>query len=190
MKKLLIIFLFNGTIVFCQNSPKWSYYERVDYCLKKSKGTHLPQPTCLIGTSLPSFSAKTIDGTIINKDYFKGKITIINFWFSTCSPCIAEIPGFNIVMEKYGKEKVNYLGITTDSENDTKETIEETNWKFEQISNAKKLITETFKMYWGYPTTFIVDKNGVIIHAFSGGSMGQHAIEKIQNDITPFLIKE
>jgi len=149
----------------------------------------MPQPTCIIGYTLPIFSAKTVDGTTINNNYFKDKITIINFWFSSCSPCMAEIPGFNIIMEQYGTENFNYLGITSDTKKQTLETIEKFKWKFEQISDAKKLITETFRISWGYPTTFVVDKNGKIIQAFSGGSMGQHAIDKIQKDVTPFLIK-
>ncbi len=147
------------------------------------------KPLCLVGYQMPEFQAQTIFGKSIDINYFKGKITILNFWFSGCAPCIAEIPGFNKIVEKYGKEKINYLGICLDQVQDIETFLQEHKWRFEQIANGADIVRNVFKMEWGFPTTFIVDTNAIIIDAFSGGRIDSLAIEELVDRIEPIIGK-
>ena len=113
MKIIYIILLVMPTMVNGQKSI--SYKEGLDNCqriIEESKRIRpdtfiFSVPDCLIGAKIPEFSATTIDGKEISADYFSGKITILNFWFLSCPPCLAETPGFNKVIVKFGHEKLN-----------------------------------------------------------------------------------
>lgn len=122
---------------------------------------------CIVGSAFPDFTAQAISGRTIDSVYFKGKVTLVNFWFTTCPPCVSEIPDFNHIVEELGNEQVNYVAIGKDSEHDILEFLETHPWQFEHIA-GRKIIDEVFKIKWGYPTTFIVDKQGIIVEAFGG----------------------
>ena len=51
------------------------------------------------------------------------------------------------------------------------------------------LVKDIFKIEWGFPSTFIVDINAIIIDAFSGGRMGSLAIEDLVSRIEPRIEK-
>jgi hypothetical protein len=51
------------------------------------------------------------------------------------------------------------------------------------------LVKDIFKIEWGFPSTFIVDTNAIIIDAFSGGRMDSLAIEELVNRIEPIIEK-
>ena len=181
-------------MVSCNPPTSPSYEIGLKLCNQKAQDRQaeletffFQSPDCLIGHLLPEINQKTIAGKQINYGYFEDKISIINFWFSDCAPCIAEIPGLNIIKKKFGTKHVNYLAIGRDSKDDIIQILKQTPWNFDQIEDGNKLIEETFKLKWGYPTTFIVNKKLEIIHAFSGGSTGEDAIQKIQDEIIPII---
>ncbi|WP_185153362.1 TlpA family protein disulfide reductase [Fulvivirga lutimaris] len=180
-------------LLACQSNNTPSYEEGIAQCWKEMVSIEdlenfIPlTPDCITGHLLPVINETSIGGTPINQEYFKGKITIMNFWFSACAPCMAEIPGFNEIKMKYGTERVNYLAIGRDAKEDIIKVLQYTPWQFDQIADADKLIKDTFKLRWGYPTTFIINEQLEIIHAFSGGSTGEDAFQRIQDQITPIL---
>ena len=55
----------------------------------------------LEGCLLPDFIAETIDGEILNSADLRGKVLVLNFWFTSCPPCIAELPGLNRLVDEY-----------------------------------------------------------------------------------------
>lgn len=144
---------------------------------------------CVFNTKVPAFEAKTLEGRNIDIKYFKGKTTILNFWFTTCSPCIAEIPGFNALVEKYGKEKFNYLAIGRDTPSDIEEFLQKHPWDFDIIPAGEAIIQETFKTMWGYPTTMVLDKNGIIVGGFFGGKTDSTAVQQVQDKVEAILAK-
>ena len=64
---------------------------------------------------LPSFNLKTLLGEYFTSEKLKGKPTMINFWFTTCPPCIAEMPVLNKIAEKY-KNEINFIAITYETQ--------------------------------------------------------------------------
>lgn len=169
-----------------------SYEEGLRYCmnLKKEGANFLSTNDCLVGSRLPKFEIESIDGKLINNAMLLGKVSVINFWFTTCPPCVAEIPGFNNIVKQYGVDKVNYISIARNSTADISAFLEDHPWAFTHISNDKNIVREVFDIQFGYPTTFIVDKEGVIVKSFSGGAMGDMAVTAIQEKILPILEKE
>lgn len=191
---ILIFFLASS----CHRAKTLTYENGLENCnqilkeRQKSSQNELlfEPPDCLIGAQIPEFEATTIDGAKINRASLMGKVTILNFWFTTCAPCVAEIPGLNAIANKFGTEKVNYIAIGRDRAQDVKDFLAETPWKFEQIADGNAIIMDVFKIRWGYPTTFLLNKNAEIILAFSGGKSDSTAVAEVQNKLVPAIEKE
>ncbi|WP_317249680.1 TlpA family protein disulfide reductase [Aquimarina acroporae] len=139
---------------------------------------------------MPDFKVQTIDGKTITNKMLQGKMSIINFWFTTCPPCVAEIPGFNEIVAKYGTDKVNFISIGKNSKTEIEQFLEKHPWDFLHISNEEGIVQNIFKIQLGYPTTYIINKEGVIIKSFSGGAIGEEATAMIKEKVIPLLEKE
>ncbi|WP_299443209.1 TlpA disulfide reductase family protein [uncultured Aquimarina sp.] len=170
-----------------------SYEIGIQNCIKVKKDNpkdFFATTNCLIGSRLPNFKTQTIDGKIIDDQMLKGKVCVINFWFTTCRPCVAEIPGFNEIVKKYGTEKVNFISVGRNKKTEIEKFLKKHPWDFSHIANEDGIIEKKFKIQFGYPTTYIVNKNGVIIKSFSGGAIGEQATNMIKEKIIPVLEKE
>lgn len=193
MKIIYIILLVMPTMVNCQKSI--SYKEGLDNCqriIEENKRTNpdtfiYTGPDCLIGAKVPEFLATTIDGKEISEIYFIGKITILNFWFLTCPPCLAETPGFNKVIDKFGHEKLNYLAISRDNEKDIRHYLENNFWGFSQIASGMDITLNVFNVRWGFPTTFVINEDAVIIAAFSGGRSDESAAKELEDELSGII---
>jgi len=175
-----------------------TYEEGLENCnrIQKEKEKDNPNafslgdPDCVVGSQIPEFEASTMEGKKINRELLKGKISIVNFWFTSCPPCVAEIPGLNSIVERYGGTKINYIAIGRDNSQDIKDFLTENPWKFEHIPNGNEIMQNNFKLRWGFPTTFLLNKNAEVILAFSGGKSDSTAVEEIQNKLIPIIEKE
>jgi thiol-disulfide isomerase/thioredoxin len=152
----------------------------------EATGEHkMLRATCLTGASLPDFTATTMDGKTIDKDYFKGKVTLINFWMKTCGPCIAEIPGLNKIKERFAGQPINFLAVGRCNEEDAEVFLQQHPWNFDQVKNGLDLIEGVFQFRWGYPVTMLINKEGEIVMCFNGGVTGPGAEQLIQNKLIP-----
>jgi len=194
---ILIIALF--VVVGCKQKEseskelKDSYEVGIQNCIKIKKenpSNFLATQDCMIGSRLPNFKTETIDGKTIDTEMLKGKVSVINFWFTTCRPCVAEIPGFNEIVETYGADKVNFISIGKNKKEEIEKFLEKHPWTFSHISNVDDIITKKFKIQFGYPTIYIVNKKGIIVTSFSGGAVGEQAKAVIKDKIMPILDKE
>jgi len=147
-------------------------------------------PDCVAGSTIPEFESTSIEDKQISHETLKGKISIINFWFIACAPCVAEIPGFNAIVEKFGEEQINYIAIGRDNTSDIQTFLQKHPWQFEHIANAENIIANDFKIRWGFPTTFLLNKEGEIVLAFSGGKSDATAVQEIQDKLIPIIEKE
>ena len=101
----------------------------------------------------------TLDNEKINIDSLKGKPTLINFWFTTCKPCIDEMPILNAIKDQL-KDNVNFIAITFEPTEKTRAFLKKNKFNFTQIANAKKF-TESLNMS-AFPKNIFLDKNGIV----------------------------
>ena len=64
--------------------------------------TETRSETCY-GYDLPIITAEGIQETTVDPTSF-GKVTVINFWYTACGPCVAELPYFDAVANEYADE--------------------------------------------------------------------------------------
>lgn len=181
-------------LLFCLiqcNGQQNDYKTGIDLCMNEMESSGkgmMPPPICMKGHTLPSFELETIEGEIISNETIKGKPTVLNFWFIGCPPCEAEIPGFQKLVEEYEKQGVIFIAVGRNDKKYLDDFFAENPWNFKHVNDPEsQILLNTFNMFWGYPTTFVVDKNGVIQEAFSGGPSDASAPEVIVQKLTPVL---
>lgn len=122
----------------------------------------------LVGSQLPKFSGRCLDDTEINKTYFEGKVSILNFWFIGCKPCEDEIPFLNQLVEKYRAGDINFLAIGLNSPHDIEEYLLIKPFNFNHFESGENIIQDVFKIDWGFPATFVVNREMKIVHIAQG----------------------
>ncbi|WP_025141402.1 TlpA family protein disulfide reductase [Pedobacter jeongneungensis] len=148
---LIILFSIFALPVLAQDAPvKWATQE-----------TFFED---LAGKDLPAFSGLTIDKKPFTNFDLKNQVTVINFWFEKCPPCIAEMPELNKLLSKYGKNGVRFIGITHDSPASAKRFQKRNGYKYKIVSLSKDEIRR-LNINHGFPSNILVGKDGKIIYA-------------------------
>jgi peroxiredoxin len=180
MRKVMIIlsFVFGTQVSFAQKTFS-ECYDTLHWKLTHSRAApdmnvFTQWNDCIKGKEMPLLSLKTISGEKIETKDLKGKVIVINLWFTTCHPCIAELPALNKLVKEYKDKNVVFLGLSTD----TKEILDRDffpNYKcdFKIIPAAGDIVEKIG--HTGFPTTYIIDAKGKIIDAWIGGSIGKEA---------------
>jgi cytochrome c biogenesis protein CcmG, thiol:disulfide interchange protein DsbE len=140
----------------------------IKFSFKDSKGTvqiMLDKAYALKGQYFPDFNAKDILGKSYSLKDFKGKPTLVNFWFHTCGPCKAEIPVLNKIMEHYG-DKINFVALTYDSKELIQPILDERPFNFIQLINAGDVVNQLNLK--AAPKNIFLDKNGIIQQVYDG----------------------
>lgn len=115
----------------------------------------------LDGYRIPTFLARNISGKVQHVDY-KDKLTLLNFWFIACPPCVEEIPFLNTMQETY-KGKLDIISICRDAEPEIYEFILKHPINYTIIPNAQDIIENRFRMRWGYPKNILVGPDGRVL---------------------------
>lgn len=151
----LVALPFVAITISCKKAEPPTYPQGIQYCIDHPNEHVVELPTgsttftswkkdCIVGYQLPSFTATSMDGSIISDESLLGKVSIINFWFETCPPCLAEMPGLNQVKEKYETADVNYIAIGRDYKEDIEAFLRRQTLHFTHIPDAGSLISDTF----------------------------------------------
>lgn len=124
-----------------------------------------------IGFKAPSFALPSLDGKTYSNPMEEKKPVIINFWASWCGPCRLEAPELVKLYDKYkGKLEIYAVNLTTqDSAGNAKAFADEFGFTFPVLldSDAKKSVADLYQIQ-AIPTTFFVNKNGVIVDKVMG----------------------
>jgi len=117
----------------------------------------------LVGEPAPDFSLIGLDGAKHQLTDYKGRVTFVNFWATWCGPCQVELPTLERFVAEQGNKGAMVLAVNAG------ETTDQINTYFKQndISGLNVLLDSNVEVYTAYginalPTTFIVDKDGVI----------------------------
>lgn len=120
----------------------------------------------LRGNKAPEFNVIDIFGNSWNNANLKGKIVVLNFWFVACSPCIAEIPHLNKLVEEFKSENVAFLAFALDNEERIGKFLAETLFNYSIVPDSKPISEKFFITQ--YPTHIIIDDEGVMRYSKVG----------------------
>lgn len=121
----------------------------------------------------PAFEGKDLDGNTVKSDeLFSGNtVTVVNFWFTTCNPCVGELAELDALNKKLAEKGGSLIGVNTFTLDGNEAAISEAkdvlakkgatyqNVYFDSDGEAGKFTTNIF----AYPTTYVVDRSGNIV---------------------------
>ncbi len=117
------------------------------------------------GSVAPDFTLQSLTGKPISLSDYRGKIVILNFWASWCSPCKEEMPAFQSFHEKYNNKGATILSINvTHRDRNRKQLlqfIKNNDLTFPILLDEKGKVTEMYQILI-IPTTFVIDQKGMI----------------------------
>lgn len=117
--------------------------------------------TMVKGIEAPDFKLVSIDGEEICLSKLKGKYVFIDFWGTWCSPCVQEIPNVKKLRAEIPADKLVVIGICQDQKEKVEKFIKENEINYPNIMANESILAD-----YGvskYPTTFLIDKEGVIL---------------------------
>lgn len=122
---------------------------------------------------LPSVEVKTLDGQSVDIQQYaaNGKITVISFWATWCSPCKKELDAIAELYDEWQKEyDMELVAITMDTQRalaKVKPMVESKGWPFIILSDANQVLRNSLN-FQAIPQTFLLDQEGNIVYSHSG----------------------
>ena len=121
----------------------------------------------------PAFEGKDLDGNTVKSSelFAKNAVTVVNFWFTTCNPCVGELAELDALNKELAEKGGALIGVNTFTLDGDEAAISEAkdvlakkgaayqNVYFASDGEAGKFTTNIF----AYPTTYVVDRNGNIV---------------------------
>lgn len=149
------------------------------------------------GSTFPQFEGKDLDGNSVDSSLFANNaFTVVNFWFSGCKPCVAELGDLNALNETLKKQGGALIGINVDT----------LDGNADAISTAKSLLESKGASYqniyfpsdsaagdfagdiMAFPTTYVIDRSGAIVgEAMLGGIDNEDNMAALQTIIDQVL---
>ncbi|MBN1513117.1 MAG: TlpA family protein disulfide reductase [Phycisphaerae bacterium] len=120
-----------------------------------------------LGDAAPDFTGTTLDGKSFKLSELKGKVVLLDFWATWCTPCLAEVPNIKKAVDRFGKDgRFVVVGISLDtSERSVKAMVERfgMNWPNLVLGPAEE--NPVAKRYGvsGIPAMFLIDADGKVV---------------------------
>lgn len=144
----------------------------------------------------PAFEGKDLDGNPVKSDelFSANAVTVVNFWFTTCNPCVGELSELDALNKELAKKGGALIGVNTFTLDGDEAAISEAkdvlakkgvtyqNVYFDSDGEAGKFTTNIF----AYPTTYVVDRSGNIV----GDPIVGAITEKKQTETLQKLIEQ
>ena len=146
----------------------------------------------------PAFEGKDLDGNTVKSSelFSKNAVTVVNFWFTTCNPCVGELAELDTLNKELTEKGGALIGVNTFTLDGDEAAISEAknvlakkgatyqNVYFASDGEAGKFTTNIF----AYPTTYVVDRNGNIVgDPIVGAITEQKQAEALQAQIDKAL---
>lgn len=158
----------------------WTFVSRVPLAATTGGA---PPPSPRAGFSAPDFTLDRLGGGQMALSELRGKAVIVNLWASWCPPCRAEMPAIEKVYRAYKDQGFEVLAVNTtfqDSEADAAVFGRDFGLTFPILLDRTGAVSKRY-LLMGLPTTFFIDRRGVIREVVVGGPMSEAVIEsKVQ----------
>ncbi len=130
------------------------------------------------GKPAPEVKFKDLEGKEVTLAQYKGTVVLVDFWATWCDPCYVEIPWLIEMQQKYAAKGFTVLGVAMDEEGKSAVTPFLAKERFDV--NGQKLamnypivlgnddVADKFGGLLGYPTGFLITRDGKVVKKFQG----------------------
>lgn len=158
----------------------WIYLTRAqDPALLAPPGQRPPSPQ--VGFPAPDFSLAGVDGQMVRLSDLRGQPVVLNFWATWCPPCQAEMPALQALADDYTDPGVTVLGINqAETAPQVQAYVQGKGIDFPVVLDSDAAVSQAYRVR-SLPTTFFIDRDGVIDEIVIGGPLNRALLEsKVQ----------
>ena len=170
----IFVFLIIITLIFAQNNKdnnEPSYIPAYDFNLSLFDDSGQDSP--------------------IQLSSLKGNVVLLNFWATWCGPCIAEIPEFNDLYNKYNSEGFEILGVSvSDNYKQLKKFLNKIEVDYKLLfgsSDEMGIVIQNYGGLYSVPVSFLINRDGFIVRGYPSAIIGEYWSSLLKDDITKFL---
>ncbi|NJO81746.1 MAG: TlpA family protein disulfide reductase [Blastochloris sp.] len=142
-----------------------------------------------VGVRAPAISLETLDGRQVSLAEQRGKVVIVNLWASWCGPCRAEMPALQALYRAEQARGLEIFAVNStmqDSPQAAQAFVAEHGLTFPILLDTEGVVGEDYRLR-SLPSTFIVDRQGIIQAIFFGGPLPEATLSAA---VTPLLDAE
>lgn len=143
-----------------------------------------PPPSPREGFSAPDFTLDLLTGGQTTLSDLRGQVVMVNLWASWCLPCREEMPAIENVYQEYKLKGLEVLAVNTtyqDRETEVTDFVKQFGLTFPILLDKTGAVSNRYQLR-GLPSTYFVDRKGVIRSLVVGGPMSEALIRsKIQD---------
>lgn len=123
-----------------------------------------------VGDKAPDFSITADDGRVLSRSNFGGRLLVLNFWATWCSPCIQEMPSLDQFHKTFAGSGVVVLGISVDrSEQAYRAFLRQTRVTFLTARDPEARISADYGTF-KFPETYVIDGSGQVVQKVIGAT--------------------
>jgi thiol-disulfide isomerase/thioredoxin len=117
-----------------------------------------------LGSSLPDFSVKDLQGHPVSSADLRGKVVLVDFWATWCQPCEKEMPGYQNLADRYGSRGLVVIGFKFETMPDMEDPLQFAKkiGVHYPLAAATDDLKQKFGGIEGLPTTLLYDREGVL----------------------------
>jgi peroxiredoxin len=138
-----------------------------------------------IGNKAPDFELYNLDNQLVSLSDFRDQPVLLNFWATWCGPCRIEMPFLRQINEDRSGEGLIILAIDIgESKSTVKSFLEANGFSLPVLLDTNNTIAGKYGIT-GIPTTFFIDKDGIIQEKVVGAFPNKETIETKLDKIIP-----
>ena len=138
-----------------------------------------PPPPKKTGPSAPDFTLSTLDGdTITLSDYEGDKVVLVDFWSTSCAPCLEEMPELVKIYQEKKAQGFEILAITIDGPNtmpQVSQVVKSKGMIFPILLDPETEVMDRFNPKGELPFTVVIDRSGSIVLQRASYTAGDEA---------------
>lgn len=132
------------------------------------------------GEAAPNFILPSMEGVPFSLDQQRGQVVIVNMWATWCPPCKAEMPMLDAFHAAHAEKGVLVLAVNNEETPETvRAFISEAGFTFPVLFDQYGQIQDSYGVQ-GLPTTFVIDRNGLIQYIHLGEITEERLLEVIE----------
>ena len=129
-----------------------------------------------VGDPAPEFTIKDETGKELKLSDLRGNVVFLNFWYTTCPPCVKEMPDMELVNRVFKDRKFKMVPISTDTNfDDVKKFYQDHKLTtMPMYLDPGKQIANRYNVY-KFPETYVIDGNGIVLKHYIGERVWSNA---------------
>ena len=135
----------------------------------------------------PDFTLKSLEGSNLRLEEYRGQVVLINFWATWCGPCRQEMPILDRLHQRYEDTGFAVLGVNVEgAAGPAQNLVDQTGVSFPVLIDEGQKVSEAYHLE-AMPSTYVVDRDGNVRYVHRGYKPGD---EDKYVEVVKALIRE